>query len=713
MKANLPQKENEWQTIQDRLADENGMAIVVVDENSSALTKSNNNSMCRLLYNSKEFSPLCAEFCGRAYEWATEAQKTVEYKCHAGLNCRAVPLETEQKTLVAIVGRTFLKAEDYRTATERAISGDWQKFPANEFFENILLNPSALDLERISAQLKSLTGEEAKALEKFIAENAVDADNSSLRHDAEDAEKAPLPESALSVSFTQENEKKTAIANEFVSSISPSSESWRSFFAALVNKSYKQACSSILQFVANRYQISDLAWLESRESAFEITASIGKLKEKSIQINLASDDKRLLEAVQKETSLELRGRQSEDESALPEILRLFPIMAGNEIQSAIAVGSDSISGKTNLQLARFCRRIAPQLEILRLREEILRRGLLARAINKFNEVVKNADSQDFWTDLAQISAELMRAGRSSLLVFNDKTDSLKAKAATGARADFIKAEGETLGARVARKVLQSGEPLVVESVEKTVIKPAPEEWSYESDSFISYPIVIGGQKIGVLNLTDRTNNEIYKRSDLELLNAIMPQIALLIDRASLQHLAGEFEQLSVTDALTGLLNRRYLEERLAEEIKRSNRHGFPMSFMMIDVDDFKAYNDNFTHPEGDRALQIVGQCLRETLRGADVAVRYGGEEFSILLPQTTSEEAETIAERVREKIESTDFPKRRVTVSIGITSCSQILCTPQKMISAADEALYEAKRRGRNNVQVYEKLKKEVSRLKN
>jgi diguanylate cyclase (GGDEF)-like protein len=194
--------------------------------------------------------------------------------------------------------------------------------------------------------------------------------------------------------------------------------------------------------------------------------------------------------------------------------------------------------------------------------------------------------------------------------------------------------------------------------------------------------------------------------DLELLHAIVPQLAVLIDRAGLKDKAGEFEQLSVTDALTGLLNRRYLEERLTEEIKRSNRHGFPMSFMMIDVDEFKSYNDNFGHAEGDKALQIVGASLKETLRGADVAVRYGGEEFSILLPQTSSEEAIVIAERLRERVEKTEFPHRKVTISVGIASCSLSLNSPRDLIAAADKALYVAKRRGRNNVQVYEDLKK-------
>ena len=168
--------------------------------------------------------------------------------------------------------------------------------------------------------------------------------------------------------------------------------------------------------------------------------------------------------------------------------------------------------------------------------------------------------------------------------------------------------------------------------------------------------------------------------------------------------AGEFEQLSVTDALTGLLNRRYIEERLMEEIKRSNRHGFPMSFMMLDVDNFKSYNDAHGHPAGDAALKLVANVIRETLRGADVAARFGGEEFSILLPQTTGEEAVAIAERIRSNIEHADFPHRRVTTSIGVASCSAELCVSADLVSAADKALYEAKRRGRNRVVTFDKI---------
>ncbi len=325
-------------------------------------------------------------------------------------------------------------------------------------------------------------------------------------------------------------------------------------------------------------------------------------------------------------------------------------------------------------------------------------------MQRFNENLSEIDSEDFWFRLTQISAELMRAERSSLLMFDEKSEKLSFKAAIGSNADAVENERENLGTRVARKVLENGKPLVVEDIYKIGLKTAPDGWNYKSNSFISYPLSIGMRKIGVLNLTDKTDGEPYNDFDLQLLDSIMPQLAVLIDRAALKHKAGEFEQLSVTDALTGLLNRRYLEERLAEEIKRSNRHGFPMSFMMIDVDDFKSYNDNFSHPEGDKALKLVAHCLKETLRGADVAARYGGEEFSILLPQTTLDEAKTIAERVRENVEKTKFDKRRITVSIGIASCSQVICNAREIVSAADKALYKAKELGRNNVQSFEDI---------
>jgi len=345
------------------------------------------------------------------------------------------------------------------------------------------------------------------------------------------------------------------------------------------------------------------------------------------------------------------------------------------------------------------------LETVHSPEEFFQDDSLTSQLQKFSEIVRDVDADDFWSCLMQTIAEVIRAGSVSLLVFDEKTDKLIVVAATGEGCNILKSEDELLGESVQQKILLNGEPLIVKNIEESVYNAASRERNYKSNSFICYPIIIGNRRIGVFNIADRIDGGVYDKSDLELLDAIMPLLAVIIDRAVLKKKASEFERLSLVDDLTGLLNRRYLEQRLAEEIERSNRYGFPLSFMMIDVDDFKSYNDNFSHPAGDNALQIIGKSLKQTTRGADVAARYGGDEFSVLLPQTTTDEAEIIARRIRKKIEETEFPQRKITISVGIASYTQLICTTQKIIAAADAALYEAKRKGRNNVQVYEKLK--------
>jgi diguanylate cyclase (GGDEF)-like protein len=237
------------------------------------------------------------------------------------------------------------------------------------------------------------------------------------------------------------------------------------------------------------------------------------------------------------------------------------------------------------------------------------------------------------------------------------------------------------------------------------LAPAPSDYGYVSDSFISFPLFVGQRAIGVLNLTDKCvaeNSDVigYNSNDLDLLETIAPQLAIALDRASLQQKAGKFERLSITDSLTGLLNRRYLDERLKEEIRRSLRDGKPMSFLMVDIDNFKSYNDRFGHQAGDEVLKITAQALKFVLRGADVAARYGGEEFCLLLPNTTLEEAKQIGERIREHIEDTDFPNQGITVSIGVSTNSPLSITAQEIIESADKALYQAKRFGKNNVQL-------------
>jgi diguanylate cyclase (GGDEF)-like protein len=166
----------------------------------------------------------------------------------------------------------------------------------------------------------------------------------------------------------------------------------------------------------------------------------------------------------------------------------------------------------------------------------------------------------------------------------------------------------------------------------------------------------------------------------------------------------------LTDPLTQLHNRRYLDRRLAEELARANRYRQPLSCLFVDADHFKQINDNHGHPVGDQVLRELASRIRSQLRASDIATRYGGEEFALLLPQTYLEDALLLAERIRLEIASHpislgDNKALRITVSIGVSEALPLLGkTPQpqlgeQLLADADRALYLAKANGRNRIE--------------
>lgn len=167
------------------------------------------------------------------------------------------------------------------------------------------------------------------------------------------------------------------------------------------------------------------------------------------------------------------------------------------------------------------------------------------------------------------------------------------------------------------------------------------------------------------------------------------------------------EQLSTTDPLTGLRNRRYLTEVLSVEFLRAKRYRMPLSVVMADIDHFKAVNDRHGHAAGDAVLEAVGGILRRRLRGSDHGGRYGGEEFLMVLANSEAEGAATFAERLRQEVEATELGGESgsaisVTLSLGIATLSPAHQTPGDLVSDADEAMYRAKQAGRNRIEAAE-----------
>lgn len=349
-----------------------------------------------------------------------------------------------------------------------------------------------------------------------------------------------------------------------------------------------------------------------------------------------------------------------------------------------------------------------QSEVERLRGELEHRSSLAESLQRFQERIIATAPAKTYSAILQHARELLDANRASLWVLDENGNDLRLKASFGLAEPEAAVGPIRMGEGISGKVLEAARALLVANVDESGETPAPPKRNYKTKSFISYPLRMGAQKIGVLNVADQADGQPFDAVDLSLLDIIAPQIAVAVERAKLQERATQFQLMSITDPLTGLLNRRYLEERLADELNRSQRYNYATSCLMIDIDDFKTYNDKNGHQAGDEALKITAHALKVALRSADVACRYGGEEFCILLPQTTLTEAGVIAERMRQRVAELGYPfgksqpSGKVSISIGISTFTKHVDTAEKIIAAADRALYNAKARGKNRIEFYD-----------
>jgi len=166
----------------------------------------------------------------------------------------------------------------------------------------------------------------------------------------------------------------------------------------------------------------------------------------------------------------------------------------------------------------------------------------------------------------------------------------------------------------------------------------------------------------------------------------------------LQDVNSKLSELATLDALTQLRNRRAFEERLEDETRRRRRHGHDVSLLLLDIDEFKSFNDTFGHPKGDEVLRTVGRLLRRSLRATDFPARYGGEEFAVILPGTNRAGSLVVAEQLRRAIEGATWEDRPITASIGVATMGEEISTSEELVDFADRALYRSKQAGRNRV---------------
>lgn len=248
------------------------------------------------------------------------------------------------------------------------------------------------------------------------------------------------------------------------------------------------------------------------------------------------------------------------------------------------------------------------------------------------------------------------------------------------------------GTGLSRRALESGKA-VVENDVNTVAGYVP--GLAEAQSEMCVPLISLGETIGVLAL-ESARVAAFQPTDVQPLESVADICATAIQNARYFE---RVQQLAYVDGLTGIFNRRYFEMRVNEEIERTRRYGNALSLVMVDLDHFKRLNDEFGHLLGDEVLRQVCGILAHNLRKSDIACRYGGEEFVILMPQTIGEHALAAADKLRRTVATWNFPgvPRPVTISAGVASL-ETNGSRDDLVHAADLALYAAKQAGRNRV---------------
>ncbi len=224
----------------------------------------------------------------------------------------------------------------------------------------------------------------------------------------------------------------------------------------------------------------------------------------------------------------------------------------------------------------------------------------------------------------------------------------------------------------------------------------------ELGSVAILPLIRQNKIIGSLNLGSRMSDRFQAHIGTQFLQHLTAVIAACIENAKLQE---NIKQLGLLDPLTNINNRRFLDQRVKEEVTLAQRNNSPLSCLFIDLDHFKNINDTHGHQAGDEVLKQVAQIFNETMRTSDVLARYGGEEFVILLANTTSQDAYDIAERLRVIVAETPFiisssESLNITLSIGLSTLgdNNHITTTQHLVKFADQAVYAAKNSGRNCV---------------
>jgi len=374
----------------------------------------------------------------------------------------------------------------------------------------------------------------------------------------------------------------------------------------------------------------------------------------------------------------------------------IPLIVRDEVVGVLDCQSDDIDffdTETIDLLTLFSTQASIALQNARLYSQEQRK---ARQLEAINTIARQTTGVLEIDELLRKSCDVILESFSvdHVAILLNQGDTLVLRAHKGKLTPRIPQGGElSPGTGLCARAMQTGRP-VVENDVLAVTGYVP--GFAETRSELCLPLVSLGETLGVLTLESSHANA-FQAGDLQPLESVADICAVAMQNA---RYVERVKQMAYVDGLTGMFNRRYFEMRIAEELERAKRYQGGFAVIMIDIDNFKRLNDDFGHLLGDEVLRQMSSIFGQNVRKADVACRYGGEEFVVITPHVAGESGMAIAEKLRRVCETWHFPgvPRAVTISAGVASMPEQGVSRDELVRAADGALYAAKQAGRNRV---------------
>jgi len=671
-----------WRELQDGIAAATGLSLITYNAqgrvllSASACEPSHDHPICGLLQQQYGHLASCHAHCGKQVSSAAESQEQVTFTCFAGLQAFAVPVfRSSTDRVVLLGGKRFTSLDAIAKLRELA-----DRLPGD-------LTPLLDELRR-----SRVTDPHVLALMAGLAEKIGRTffDNISLRTRSE----LKLSRLLTLLSLCEE------IRDE---------ESLRQLYALVLN------ALGVLFGVRTAAVFALPPPTEGPAGApapsLMPVEVFGEQRDRfsRLQLNLTEGLFRRFFDEPKPTSCQVVFELLK--SGLPDTVtsvHLFPLARGIPPQTVLALFNTPLTSDEISLVGNFCTHFSLTLEHQALQQRLNRhRTHVAALVSAIDRIGRTLEETQLCETIVSEATRLVGAEQGSLMMLDHAQRALVIKAITGINRKIVEQIRVIPGDGIAGKVFSTGTPLVVGDLETDSRVLGEKRPRYKTKAFASLPLKLDSRIIGVLNLADKTTGGGFAEEEIALISTIATCASVAIERAEFHQQSEALKRISITDALTGFLNRRYFHERLVEEIERSKRHATTLSLAIMDLDDFKLLNDTYGHQAGDEALKAVARCVHGSIRTIDVVARYGGEEFTLILPQTSKSEAQRIAQRICDEVAAMTISHpqlegyEQLTISIGLAAYPDDANTPEGLVRCADTALYTAKDRGKNRVTAY------------